>query len=447
MSPRRTPRAAKTPPTHVAPRRAATSSGPGHPAASDRAASDDGPELDQRKSAILNAVVSEYIDTAQPVGSAHISDNPGVRVSSATVRSEMAALERDGYLVQPHTSAGRVPTDKGYRFFVDHLGRPGTLGPHQRQEVRKFFAHVHGEVEELLGRTSGLLADLTHYAAVVVGPGHESATIRSVQLIGLSPRRALLVVVLSDGAVEKRSVDLVADIGDERLAEAAAHITAYVRGRALAQPCAVPEARDRALNAVVRTAMDALRELASSEEREHVFVGGSARMASAFDAVETVRSVLSILEQQLVVVELIEDILDRGLSVAIGAELGFEPLASCALVVAPVAIEGEVAGTVGVVGPTRMHYPRALAAVELVGRQLGERLAGASPPSRRRPTPSDDSRVSAPAAHSPKQAPPQQGPPKQGPPKQAPPRHAPPKQALPRQAARPASAARRSGGR
>jgi heat-inducible transcriptional repressor len=131
------------------------------------------------------------------------------------------------------------------------------------------------------------------------------------------------------------------------------------------------------VNAVVTPAVDALGQLAATDERDQVFVGGSARMASSFDAVDTVRSVLSILEQQLVVVELIEDILDRGLSVAIGAEHGFEPLASCALVVAPVAIDGEVAGTIGVVGPTRMHYPRALAAVELVGRQLGEHL-GAS---------------------------------------------------------------------
>src|ERR1700676_1499127 len=172
-------------------------------------------DLDVRKAAILNAVVTEYIASAQPVGSQHVVDAPGVSVSSATVRSEMAALEREGYLVQPHTSAGRIPTDKGYRFFVDHLGRPGTLGPHERHEVRKFFAHVHGEVEDLLGRTSGLLAGLTDYAAVVVGPKHESATIRSVQLVGLSPRLALLVVVLSDGAVEKRTIDLPSDTTDD----------------------------------------------------------------------------------------------------------------------------------------------------------------------------------------------------------------------------------------
>ncbi len=151
-----------------------------------------------------------------------------------------------------------------------------------------------------------------------------------------------------------------------------------MRGGTLANPGAVSELQNApALNAVMGCGVAALAELGTAGEPDHVFVGGSSRMASAFDAVETVRSVLSILEQQLVVVELIEDILDRGLSVAIGAEHGFEPLSACALVLAPVAIEGEVAGTIGVVGPTRMHYPRALAAVELVGEQLGEHL-GAS---------------------------------------------------------------------
>ena len=163
-------------------------------------------ELDPRKAAILNAIVSEYIETAEPVGSAHISGTPGVEVSSATVRSDMAALERDGYLTQPHTSAGRIPTDKGYRFFVDALGTPGVLGPVQRQEIRRFFAHVHGAVEDLLGRTSGLLADLTDCAAVVVGSTHDRATVRSVQIVGLGPNLALLVLVLSDGAVEKRAI-------------------------------------------------------------------------------------------------------------------------------------------------------------------------------------------------------------------------------------------------
>jgi heat-inducible transcriptional repressor len=336
------------------------------------------PDLDARKAAILNAVVSEYVETAQPVGSAHITGNPGVEVSSATVRSEMAALENEGYLVQPHTSAGRIPTDKGYRFFVDHLARPGVLDTRRRQEVRNFFVHVHGEVEDLLGKTSGLLAHLTDYAAVVVGPGHSSATIRSVQIVGLGPRLALLVVVLSDGAVEKAQFEIDEDTSEAALSAAAAHITSNLRDRTLARSGKVPGTGDPTVDALVPLALEGLRRLSKTEEPEQVFVGGSSSMASAFEAVETVRSVLSILEQQLVVVELIEDILDRGLSVAIGTEHGFEPLASCALVVAPLSVEGEDAGIIGVLGPTRMRYPRALAAVQVVGEQLGARLSGST---------------------------------------------------------------------
>jgi heat-inducible transcriptional repressor len=334
-------------------------------------------ELDPRKAAILNAVVAEYIETAEPVGSAHITGAPGVEVSSATVRSDMAALERDGYLTQPHTSAGRIPTDKGYRFYVDTLGGTGTLGPVQRQEVRRFFAHVHGAVEDLLGHTSGLLANLTDYASVVVGPTHDTATIRSVQLVDLGTNVALLVVVLSDGAVEKRAFELPADVDVAVLPAAAAHMTAHLRGHGLAGFGSAPDQGDGDFDTALRLGCQALRELARGHEPDNVFVGGSSHMASAFEAVETVRSVLSFLEQQLVVVELVEQLLDRGLSVAIGSEHGFEPLASCALVLAPVSVEGETAGTIGVVGPTRMNYPRALAAVHVVGERLGRQLEAA----------------------------------------------------------------------
>ena len=115
-------------------------------------------ELNVRRAAILEAVVSQYIGTAEPVGSSHVASAPGVQVSSATVRSEMVALEREGYLVQPHTSAGRIPTDKGYRFFVDHLTTPGVLGPVQRRQVSQFFEQVHGEIETVLERATGLLS-------------------------------------------------------------------------------------------------------------------------------------------------------------------------------------------------------------------------------------------------------------------------------------------------
>src|SRR3712207_6171529 len=158
--------------------------------------------LDERKTAILRAIVQEYIATAQPVGSTHIASAPGVQVSSATVRNEMAVLEQEGYLAQPHTSAGRVPTDKGYRFFVDHMAGPGSVDELTAQRVGAFFDATHGRLEEMLHQTSNLLAQLTHHASVVVGPTPDHAVVRSVHLVGLSARVAVVVAVLSDGAVE-----------------------------------------------------------------------------------------------------------------------------------------------------------------------------------------------------------------------------------------------------
>jgi heat-inducible transcriptional repressor len=331
--------------------------------------------LDARKSAILNAVVSEYIGSAQPVGSQHVVDAPGVSVSSATVRADMAALERDGYLAQPHTSAGRIPTDKGYRFFVDHLGGPASLDPVGRQQVRQFFDHAHGEIEYMLEKTSGLLADLTDCTAMVVGPSHESAAIRSLQLVGLGHKVVLVVVVLADGAVQKHSIELRDEVDDDRLANASHHLAAHALGMPLSEVrTELASSGDPATDAVVAAGVDALRALASAEVGDQLFVGGSSHMAAAFDAVDTVRSVLSILEQQLVVVTLLRDVLDRGLSVAIGTEHGVELLASCAVVVMPVSVDGVEAGTIGLLGPTRMNYPQALAAARVVGDGLSRRL-------------------------------------------------------------------------
>lgn len=329
--------------------------------------------LDDRKASILRAVVEEYIRTAQPVGSSHVAQKSELSVSSATVRNEMGVLEREGYLIQPHTSAGRVPTDKGYRFFVDSLSGPGDLGPAQAQQVRAFFATAHGELERMLSDTSRLLSVLTDYAAVVVPPTVEVARIRSFHLVSLAPRLALMVVVLSNGVIEKRTLELGGDTSEEQLESASAHLAGHLVNIAWGSRVKVPGAADPAVDRLVTQALDAV----ASEPRdgESVFVGGAARMASAFDAVETIRSVLATLEQQYVLVTLLRDVLDRGLSVAIGAEHGVQPLADCSVVVAPYEVDGEPAGTVGILGPTRMHYDQALAAVAVVSRRLSRALS------------------------------------------------------------------------
>ncbi|HZM31268.1 MAG TPA: heat-inducible transcriptional repressor HrcA [Acidimicrobiales bacterium] len=329
--------------------------------------------LDERKAAILRAVVEEYIGTAQPVGSGHVARAPGVDVSSATVRNEMAILEADGYLRQPHTSAGRVPTEKGYRFFVDHLRTPARLPGRSAEEVRDFFARAHGEVENMLSETSRLLSNLTNLTSVVVSPVPAEATLRSLQLVSLTASAALVVAVYSDGTVEKHTIEMPVGAGDERVAAASAHLAVHLAGSLRHAGPPVPATGDPATDTLVVRAIEAL-VAPPIEDPEHVYVGGAARMAQAFDAIETVREVLGILEQQYVVVSLLRDVIDRGLHVAIGTETGMAPLAECAIVVAPYDIEGERAGTIGVLGPTRMNYPQALAAVAVVSHRLSDRL-------------------------------------------------------------------------
>lgn len=334
--------------------------------------------LDDRKAAILRAVVEEYIQTAQPVGSAHVAHQADLAVSSATVRNEMSQLEREGYLVQPHTSAGRIPTDKGYRFFVDSLATPGTLDTAQTQQVRAFFARAHGELERMLGDTSRLLSGLTDYAAVVVGPGAEALTIRSIQLVALSPRLVMVVAVLSNGSIEKRTLDLGADaeVVEATVAAASSRLSASHRGAVWGAEVPLGASGDAAVDDLARLAVDALGA-PTFGGGEQVYVGGAARMASAFEAVTTIRQVLTILEQQFVLVTLLRDVLDRGLSVAIGTEHGMQSLADCSLVVAPYEVEGD-RGTIAILGPTRMHYDQALAAVGVVSERLGRALSEGS---------------------------------------------------------------------
>jgi heat-inducible transcriptional repressor len=333
-------------------------------------------ELSERKAAILRAVVEGFVSTARPVGSGAVSSATPMRVSSATVRKEMVDLEETGYLFQPHTSAGRIPTDKGYRYFVDALMEPGPLDPTAGYAIKRFFEQAHGEVEAMLRDTSQLLSSITDYAAVVVGPDHDEAVVRSVQLVDISSAVAVLVIVLSDGWVEKRTLEFPEPVATEVLARASTRLSEVLIGLPAGATIATStrDTGDVDVDAAVNQALSDLHGgLRPSDEQ--VFVGGTSSIARAFDATETVRDVLSLLEKQYVVITLIKDVLDRGLSVAIGTETGVEPLNDCSVVVAPYEIEGEQMGSIAVLGPTHMDYPSATATVAVVSRRLGQLLS------------------------------------------------------------------------
>ncbi len=332
----------------------------------------DAPSLDERKAAILQAVVEEYIATAQPVGSSRVAEQASLTVSSATVRNELGFLESEGFLHQPHTSAGRIPTDKGYRFFVDHLAGPPKLGAGQNRQVEKFFDQTSNELEAMLRDTTRLLTGLTDCAAVVTGPGSDIATIRSVQLVDLNDLTLMAVTVLSNGAVEKRVIHLDSAVDTTLMGHVNTILDDNCRGASLS---GLPECVPSGIAGVDALVDLAVAAMAEDGATNPVYVGGRAMLADSFDAVDTVREVLSLLERQFIVVSLIRDILGRGMSVAIGNETGVQNLAECSLVVAPYEVEGEAVGTIGLLGPTRMNYSQALAAVAVVGTSLGDRLS------------------------------------------------------------------------
>jgi heat-inducible transcriptional repressor len=285
----------------------------------------------------------------------------------------MASLEAEGYLAQPHTSAGRVPTDAGYRYFVDRLG-PGHLDEAETRQISSFFRHAQGQIEERLADTSRLLSQLTAYAAVVVGPLHDPATVRSAQLVDLGASRLLLVLVTSSGSIERSMIELApgAAVNPSDVGAASAVLNDAFVGASLGTVPTVDPTGKHEVDDLVATTLDALTPL--SHQAGELYVGGAANMAGQFDAVSTVKSVLAVLEEQLLVVSLLGDLVERGLSVAIGTETGVAPLSECAVVVAPYKVDGEQIGTIGLLGPTRMDYPKALAAVHVVSSRLGESL-------------------------------------------------------------------------
>ncbi|MFM8973662.1 MAG: heat-inducible transcriptional repressor HrcA [Actinomycetota bacterium] len=335
--------------------------------------------MDERKAAILRAIVEQYVAAAAPVGSQTVTQTAGLGVSAATVRNEMSVLESEGYIAQPHTSAGRVPTDRGYRYFVDHLAGAPQLPGAERRRIAEFFTSATLAMDELLSQTSQLLAGLTAHAAVVVGPETQAVTVRAAQLVRLDDRILLAVVVLSDGEVGKQVVPLDDDLTDDDVSAANARFGSLLEGRRLTDLALLgapePEAGDR-IGGLVRTACEALRVHAEQHDAETLYVGGVSRLAAehgAFVATDVAR-LLELLEQHTVLAALLRDLLGPGLTVSIGSENERDDLRECSIVLAPFIVGGEAAGTIGVLGPTRMDYRKARAAVTAVSQQLGRRL-------------------------------------------------------------------------
>lgn len=337
--------------------------------------------LDDRKASILRAIVSHYVRTGEPVGSKTLVESYRLNVSPATVRNDMSALEEAGLIYQPHTSAGRVPTDVGYRYFVDEWAADVRLPPEDARAIRTFFGEPRFELEDALRRTASLLSRLTQSAAVVFAPALDKSTIRHVEVVRLAGDRAMLVVVTDTGRVENLVLQIPAELDDIQLDQLTEMLNRLTAGTPLEDaPALVAGNVDRfplEFRQPVESVGRALHEEMTQRETERVFLEGTANIVDEhkFADLESVRQVISALEHRRLLLEVLADALGQGsLSVRIGSENEAQEMQLCTVITAPYGAQGTALGSLGVVGPTRMDYRKTIAAVYEVSSQLGRML-------------------------------------------------------------------------
>ncbi len=335
--------------------------------------------LEERRLAVLRAIVEDYVSTHEPVGSKALVERHHLGVSPATVRNDMAALEEEGYIAQPHTSAGRVPTDLGYRLFVDRLSSIKPLSAPERRAIHQFLDEAV-DLDDVMSRTVRLLAQITRQVAVVQYPSLTRSTIRHLDLVSLESTRLILVIILDTGRVEQRVIDTAVPVTEELLGDVRARLIAALAGKPYAS---VPDAVEDLENAfteedrpTVRVIVAAVLECARERGDERVMLGGTAHLARYGEAFPiAIQPVLEALEEQVILLRLLGEASNpAAVTVRIGHENPIEGLMATSVVTSAYARGDQAVASLGVVGPTHMDYPGNIAAVQAVARYLSRIL-------------------------------------------------------------------------
>jgi heat-inducible transcriptional repressor len=337
--------------------------------------------VEDRKLAVLRAIVEDYVSTQEPVGSKALVERHRLGVSPATVRNDMAALEDEGFITQPHTSAGRIPTDKGYRLFVDRLSQ---VKPLSAAEKRAIATLLEGAVDldDVVQRSVRLLAQLTRQVAIVQYPTLSTSSVRHLEVVALTPARLLLVVITDTGRVDQRIVELGDALDEHDVAKLRDLLGQALEGKPLAAASIAVADLASGLNgkggladAVGRSATMLVETLVEHSE-ERLVLGGTANLTrNTADFGGSLRSVLEALEEQVVVLRLLAAQQEAGkITVRIGHETEAEAMAGTSVITTAYGSSGKVYGGMGVLGPTRMDYPGTIANVAAVALYIGEVL-------------------------------------------------------------------------
>jgi heat-inducible transcriptional repressor len=334
-----------------------------------------------RRLEILRAIVDEYVATQEPVGSKAIADKSALGISPATIRNEMAVLEEEGLITHPHTSAGRIPTDLGYRVFVDKLATVKPLSSAERRAIETFLEGAL-DLDDVVMRTVRLLADVTKQVAVVQYPSMVKSRVRHVELVALTPSRIMMILITDSGRVEQRVLEMTGDLPDAFIASLRTQINNAISGQRL------PDVADRISGIMesystrerkdVAIVISTIIEMAMERPEEKVVLAGTANLARfREDFSTTIHPVLEALEEQVVLLRLLGDA-NETVKVRIGQEQNESNLRTTSLVTVGYGDESAPLGALGVIGPTRMDYAGSMSAVSAVARYVGRYITEGS---------------------------------------------------------------------
>ena len=338
--------------------------------------------IPERSLDVLRAIVQDYIASSEPVGSKALVERHSFGVSAATIRNDMAILEEEQLITAPHTSSGRVPTDKGYRLFVDRLSQVKPLSASERHAIETFMAGS-ADLDEVLGRTVRLLSQLTQQVAVVQYPSLQSASVRKIELLDLSDSQLLLILVTDSGRIQQHLIDCHAVVDAQTIFELRSKLTSLLTGASLEQVASLTAGLDQqfapAHRDLVNKVIGDLLTLVDANHTEKMVLAGTSNLIKREqDFRGHLTPVLDAIEEQVILLRLMSELNadDNGVSLGIGRENLAHGLQSASIVVSGYENAGGSVAKVGVIGPTRMDYASNIAAVSAVSRYLSKILGG-----------------------------------------------------------------------
>ncbi|NPV26865.1 MAG: heat-inducible transcription repressor HrcA [Firmicutes bacterium] len=336
--------------------------------------------IDERKQKVLAAIIKDYVATAEPVGSRTIARKYNLGVSPATIRNEMADLEEMGLIEQPHTSAGRIPSHRGYRYYVDCLMERQQLTEEEENYIRQAYMRKMREIDSVIQETSRLLSELTNYTSMVLSPQASQSEFKHIELIPFQPLKALAVIITQAGFVLHRIMDISESITAEDLRRVAQVFNNKLKGVTLEnlKKSVWQDLYNELLQQkrLLREVMELLQDALQEPGEEKVYLGGTLNMLNQpeFRNVDKIKHMLAVLEENQVLKSVL-DTASRGITVKIGGENSYEELQECSVITATYEVDGKIIGKIGVLGPTRMEYSKAVSIVDFMTKTLSEVLS------------------------------------------------------------------------